>query len=526
MREHQPARVDAMDRLAMIGLLASVVAIPITRSISMPIVGPRLTVFELIAMPSILVWLAARTVSQSWKTVVVWPKLDFALAAFWGIAALSGITAYRTLGRTALVPFVTELIVLSYLLLFFVMARDLLMRRRALGSLFDAWAIAAIVVGVFGLVGIAEMLRCAPPMSSLVYGNSRLLSTFRNPNQVAAYMVPTVMVFTALWASRPMSTLSRLFLPAAVLSVMVLYFCASRGGAIAATAGWVLLIALQRWSSLLKVIGTLALSVVVLAGSTLIIKSAGNACFAYVGNTVTTLTVQLPLAIRLARIISSQAAPPAASVARPAATREGATRAGATREGRVGGSTALAGRRSDILEGATTEQGDMIPRGSDTATSFAFRGVMARIALRFALEHPLTGIGLGTMHVHVQAATQQQADVDAHNMGMTVLAETGFVGLALFAWSLAYLAWSAFDAFRRSDDPAVRALRAGLLAALLAYLVMTLSFDGQRQRILWMLMAVIVASLQDGAFGLSGLRVPGALQSDRGTALPASASVA
>ena len=516
MKAEQPARVDTFDRFATAGLLAAVVAIPITRSITLPIVGPRLTVFELIALPSILLWLAARTLSRSWHTVVVWPKLDVALAAFWGVAALSGVTAYRTLGGTALVPFVTELIVLSYLLMFFVTARDLLVRRRALGSLFDAWAIAALIVGVFGVAGVYEMLQCAPPMSSLVYGNGRLLSTFRNPNQVAAYMVPTVMVFTALWASRPTSSLNRLFVPAAVLSVAVLYFCASRGGAIAATAGWILLIALQRWSSLLKVIGTLALSVIVLAASSLVIKSAGNTCFAYVGNTVTTLTVQLPLAIRLARIISSQAAPPDANVARPAGTGKP----------RVGGSTALAGRRSDILEGATTEQGDMIPRGSDTATSFAFRSVMARIALRFALEHPFTGIGLGTMHVHVQAATQQQADVDAHNMGMTVLAETGFVGLALFGWSLAYLAWSAFDAFRRSEDPAVRALRAGLLAALLAYLVMTLSFDGQRQRILWMLMAVIFASLQDGAFGLGGLRVPGTPRASKATPSSASASVA
>jgi len=514
MEAHQPARVDSLDRLATLGLLASVVVIPITRSITLPVVGPRLTVFELIAMPTILVWLAARALSQSWNTVVVWPKLDVALAAFWCVAAVSGITAYRTLGNTALVPFVTELIVLSYLLLFFFMARDLLVRRRALGSLFDAWAIAALIVGVFGLVGVFEMLRCAPPLSSLIYGQSRLLSTFRNPNQVAAYMVPTVMVFTALWASRPMSTLSRLFLPAAVLSVTVLYFSASRGGAIAVTAGWVLLIVLQRWASLLRVVGTLALSVIVLAGSSLIIKSAGNACFAYVGNTVTTLTVQLPLALRLARVISRQAAPPS-GVSRLDGTTTRAT-----------GTGALAGRKSDILEGATTEQGDTIPRGSDTATSFAFRGVMARIALRFALEHPFTGIGLGTMHVHVQAATHQQADVDAHNMGMTVLAETGFVGLALFAWSLAYLAWAAFDAFRRADDPAVRALRAGLLVALLAYLVMTLSFDGQRQRVLWMLMAVIFASLQDGAFGVNGLRIPATLRSLAGARQPASASVA
>ena len=465
MAEARRSLSDGLDRFATAALLASVVAIPITRSIDLPIVGPRLTIFEVVAFPMILAWLAARTVSRSWRTVSVSRRLDGALAAYWVVAAMSGVTAYRILGQKALLPFSTEMAVLSYLLLFFLATRDLLVRRHAMSLLFDAWSVSTIVVGLVGLVGLGEMLRCAVPLSGLVYGSGRLLSTFRNPNQVAAYMVPTVMLFSALWASRPATPLHRLVVPAAVLSVTVMYFAASRGGAVAAAFGWLCLVALPRWPPLVRVVGALMLFVLVLAGASLVLKSSGNSCFAYVSNTLTTMTIQLPTSIRLAQGIASQA------------------------------------------DEATVAEGQTIPIGSDTATSFAFRKVMARMAFNFARQHPLTGVGVGTMHVHVQESTLTHADVDAHNMAMTLLAETGFLGLALFAWSLGWFAWMSLVAFRRTTDPQLRALRVGLLVALLAYLVMTLSFDGQRQRVLWTLLAVIYASLHDGVLGVGGVPV-------------------
>jgi O-antigen ligase len=218
-----------------------------------------------------------------------------------------------------------------------------------------------------------------------------------------------------------------------------------------------------------RTIAALGFVVVVLAASSIVVSARGNACFNYLSNTLTAMTVHLPGSLQLAQSLLHVEQSPAAAAG------------------------------TNVKRASAGKLDAVIPMGGDTATSFAFRGVMARIAWHFAVEHPFTGIGLGTMHVHVMAITGQTADVDAHNMTMTVLAETGFVGLALFAWCIGWCAWTAFVAFTHATGDPLRALRAGLLVALLAFLVMTLSFDGQRQRVLWTLLAVIYASSQAGA---------------------------
>jgi hypothetical protein len=473
---------ERADQLAVLGLIASIVLIPITRSIQLPIVGPRLTIFEIAAAPTIALWVIARTLSRSWGTVQKSPALDLPLIGFWCVALLSGITAYHTLGASGTVTFLTEMFVLTYLVLFFVSARDLLIRHHRLATALQAWGIAAIVVGVVGIIGIGEMVRCEIPLSSLVYSNARLLSTFRNPNQLAAYMVPTCAVLVGLCASRLARRRRVLAMTGVALSAAVLFFSASRGGAVATAAGLMLLALLQRSASMWRTIGAIVALVVVLAGVSVLAVQRGNRCLLYLNNTITAMTVQLPVSLRLTNSMLRGAEPPGVL---PVDARRGP----GTRP------------RTSV---EAPELAVEIPMGSDTATSFAFRGVMARVALRFALDHPLTGVGLGTMHLHVWQLTHQTADVDAHNMAMTVLAETGFVGLALFAWCIGWCAWTALIAFSQAAGDPLRALRAGLLVALLAFLVMTLSFDGQRQRVLWTLLAVIYASAQAGALSTVG----------------------
>lgn len=468
--QNSTALTDRLDRLATACLIASVAAIPVTKSVVLPIVGERLTIFEFVALPTILLWMLARTLSRSWSTVELTPALDIPLGAFWVVALLSGTNAYRMLGTPVVVTFATEVGVLTYLLLLFLAARDLLTRGPSFGWLLRGWAISAVVVGVVGLVGVAEMMRCVPPYSALVYSGGRLLATFRNPNQLAAYMVPTSLVLAGLAASRSTRSLHRLAVPAAAMSVAMLYFSASRGAAIAAVFGFALLIVMQRSMAMLRTVASLALLVGGLVAMTFWLQARGTQCFAYLGNNLAAMTMQLPSSIRdAAMMVRGDAS--AARTAVPATASDGSS---------VG--PAL-----------------VIPMGSDAATSFAFRGVMARVALGFATAHPVVGIGHGTMHVHVMRMTNNGADVDAHNMVMTVLAETGFVGVSLFAWAIAWSAWTAFAHISRSaaTDPS-RAFRAGLLVALLAFLVMTLSFDGQRQRVLWILLAAIYASTRPG----------------------------
>ncbi|MFN7918087.1 MAG: O-antigen ligase family protein [Vicinamibacterales bacterium] len=461
---------DRLDRLATAGLVASVLVVPITKSVVLPIVGERLTLFEFVALPTILLWVLARTLSRSWSTVALTPALDIPLAGFWLVALLSGTNAYRMLGPMVTVTLVTEVGVLTYLLLLFLAARDLLTRGPAFSWLLHGWALAAVVVGVVGLVGVAEMVRCVRPFSTLLYSGGRMLSTFRNPNQLAAYMVPTSLVLVGLVASRTSRGLHRLAVPAAALSVAMLYFSASRGAAVAAVAGFALLAVMERSVAMAKTLASTALLVGVLIAMSFGLEARGNRCFRYLSGNMLAMTVRLSDSVReagkMVQADRNRGVTPA-----PAASSRGPAAAPAV----------------------------VIPLGSDAATSLAFRSVMARVALDYARAHPFIGIGHGTMHVHVMKLTNSTADVDAHNMTMTVLAETGFLGVGLFAWAIGWCAWSAFAHLSRAarTDPA-RALRAGMLVALLAFLVMTLSFDGQRQRVLWLLLAAIYASTRPG----------------------------
>jgi O-antigen ligase len=154
------------------------------------------------------------------------------------------------------------------------------------------------------------------------------------------------------------------------------------------------------------------------------------------------------------------------------------------------------------VETVNPEAPVVIPLGGDTATSFATRGRLVQLAFGFAREHPVMGAGFGVSRLYVERLAGAQIDI--HNMAMTILAETGFVGAALFVWCLGWGVWAACLAYVRAAGDPLRPLRAGLLVALLSFLVMTLSFDGQRQRGLWLLLAVVCASTRPGAFGAIG----------------------
>jgi hypothetical protein len=472
------------DRLATACLVASFLAMPVTRSVQFPIVGPRLTLFEMLIAPAILAWVAARFTSRSWKTVSITPWLDFPLLAFLGVGLLSGVTAYRTLGSMVLVTFSTEWLIFVYLVAFFFMLRDLLVRRQIMGMILHAWAAAAIVVGVVGLIGINELIRCSLPLSSLIYAEGRLLSTFRNPNQLAAYMVPTILVLASLCATPSQTRLRQMSMLAALLSLVVLFFSASRGAGIAMVAGALLLVALQPTSR--RLLWTVALGVLLLGAMAVFSLQAyanGVKCFAYIGSTLPEVTTRLGTSLKDAQgmldLKKGGAAPPDSPRSATSAS--------------LGPDTGKTVPKSAYIPSLDIT----IPLGGDTATSVAFRAVMARVALRFLFQHPLFGVGIGTMHVHVMELSNHQADVDTHNMVMTMLAETGFIGASLFAWCIGWFLWRAFHSFRKASVDA-KPFLAGLFVALVALLVMTLTFDGQRQRALWTLFAVIYAASQPG----------------------------
>jgi len=91
--------------------------------------------------------------------------------------------------------------------------------------------------------------------------------------------------------------------------------------------------------------------------------------------------------------------------------------------------------------------------------------------IRIAAAHPVRGVGVGGFkHAYARRVTRLHGKKNlstaaSHDTPVTVAAETGVVGLALFAWLLAGLGRDAYDGRRR-----IVALSAGLgLAAILVH---------------------------------------------------------
>ena len=441
------------DRVAAASLVAAVAALPLVKSIQLPWIGSRAALFDLAALLTIGSWAAARTRDRSWRTVDRAWSIDAPLLALFAVSIASGWTVWRALGsRVAMTQFTIEVIVLAYILAFFLAARDVLIRNHLLPAATLAWTCGAAVAGALGIVGTMEMFRCHTPLSSLVLWQSRLTSTFTNPNQLAAYLVPTVPVTAAVWVAAANRRRLGVFAALVAFSSMVaLLFTGSRGGLVGIIAAIAAMVILQRRS-----IRALAAVFTVVAVALLVFALAhqraerGNACLAYMNENVRSLTVRLADELGVARILFRNA--PAARVT----------------------------------------------FGGDTASAFVFRAQMARYALLLAATHPL-GAGIGTMHLYIYEMTDHQAYVDAHDMFLTVLAETGFVGAALFVWAVAWFLWTAFTLARRSTSAWLRTVAAGMAAGLAGYILMSTSFDAQRQRVLWVAFAWVYAAWRQSA---------------------------
>ncbi|HVS14498.1 MAG TPA: O-antigen ligase family protein [Thermoanaerobaculia bacterium] len=152
----------------------------------------------------------------------------------------------------------------------------------------------------------------------------------------------------------------------------------------------------------------------------------------------------------------------------------------------------------------TLEQ--VLPGGDEALhpdSSFEKRLLVTRTAWRMFLDHPLRGVGAGNYAVHfdtyaalVGSEAQEYDDQAApnypHSLYLEIAAETGVVGLALFAAVLLAALAGLLGARRRlvaTGDAASAALASGLSIALVGYLVSSLFLHGHFQRYLWLLLA-------------------------------------
>ncbi|MCK6545793.1 O-antigen ligase family protein, partial [Myxococcota bacterium] len=115
-------------------------------------------------------------------------------------------------------------------------------------------------------------------------------------------------------------------------------------------------------------------------------------------------------------------------------------------------------------------------RLASATTDLGHRGQIWRAALAIAGDHPILGAGHGVYRVlaprYYPEGTSRAWQIDAHDLWLHVLAETGAVGLAAFTLAVALALWALVARVRRArgtwDDRAFldRFALLGLLAVL------------------------------------------------------------
>jgi len=112
---------------------------------------------------------------------------------------------------------------------------------------------------------------------------------------------------------------------------------------------------------------------------------------------------------------------------------------------------------------------DVFGHNSKSATSG--RGTLVRRGAHIAVHHPLAGVGLGGFkHAYAELAGLKGKEPNAaasHTTPVTVAAEGGIVGFALYVWLLVAALLLAFRRFAR-DLPGLAALTFGLVIAAVA----------------------------------------------------------
>jgi hypothetical protein len=351
----------------------------------------------------------------------------------------------------------------------------LLAVRRLTSGQRDALAAAVVTVGVLtaasGWVGVAWRIT---PWALEDQGLWRAATTLTYANAAAGLLVPLALLAVARLAARPA-------VPAMV-------------------AAWLLLIGvgatLSRGGALALAVGAAVLATLLGLGRTL--RAAGPPTLGAV--------------VALAGLVPSM---PANSPARPAlaaaalvvgmAVAVGAAHLGSRLLG-LGLAAAVLAACAVLAVGGRTA--DTAVRLADTRLTIASpdRAAEARAALQLAAERPLTGTGPGRAVLTWVQDNRRVTSRYVHNEYLQVLAELGFVGLALLVVLLASLARTVRRGRFHAPSTAVWAGAAAGLAALATH--SALDF-------LWHLPAIPLA----GA-ALAGLVLPTTLDQEGGTPPP------
>jgi O-Antigen ligase len=398
-----------------------------------------------------------------------WSRDDALLPPVWAGAALA---AWAAASATVAGDITAALPIIA--LLVGVVVALVAVRRLARGQR-DALAAAVVVVGglaaVTGWVGVAWRVT---PWALEDQELWRAATTLTYANAAAGLLVPLALLAVARLATRP-------GVPAIVAACLLLIGAGatlSRGGALALAVGAAVLATLLSLGRTLRTAGPPTLgAVVALAGlaPSMPANSPPRPALA-----AATLVAGLGVAVGASRLRSRQLT--------------------------LGLAVAVVGACVVLVVGG--RGGDAAPTVTSARLTIASpdRAAAARAALQLAAERPLTGTGPNRAVLTWVQDSRRVTGRYAHNEYLQVLAELGFIGLALLVVLLAGLAWTVWRGRPHAPSTAVWAGAAAGLAALAVH--SALDF-------LWHLPAIPLA----GAV-LAGLVMPAALDQEGGTQPP------
>lgn len=188
-----------LHKIAWYGYLLMLVLLPIVKTPSLPYVQQMVQVSDIFFLVVLCLWLMSLAVDE---TRLRWSRLYLPMGALLVAMALSLINAQDALFS------VIKLVAKIYLVLLAVVTYNLVNSERRLREALLAWMAGTALVILFGFVGITQWLLggYASPfvmndgkLSSLPV--PRIISTFRNPNLMAEYLLVSIFIMIGFLAS-------------------------------------------------------------------------------------------------------------------------------------------------------------------------------------------------------------------------------------------------------------------------------------------------------------------------------------
>jgi len=157
-----------------------------------------------------------------------------------------------------------------------------------------------------------------------------------------------------------------------------------------------------------------------------------------------------------------------------------------------------------ILFAYTTEIREIINMRVRLDASIGDRIVLLNKGIKLFLQHPLIGIGIGNFPVYIKKYGLVSLDgipwhheialkeMEAHNMYLAFLVETGILGFIFFLWII-YRGWRNFSCFRNAEQETYHALPQmvyGFHASYLGTLVAGIGGDVQTHVFFWWLLGI------------------------------------